>query len=507
MDANLSIFKKGLVLVSIPLLSQLLYLGILAAVRANQAEAQQWALHTQAVIAQAETAYRWAVEAHSQIRGFVVHPDPTLLPLFHDASANGKNSLATLRQLVRDNPDQEARAVALQQLATSLLNWLQETLDLAQRGQRSELAPRLHSQEGRQQLNALRARIDAFIAEEERLYRERRASLEYITWLQNWVLVGGAFLALATTGLTLWTFSRGISGRLGVLTENARRLAAGQELASRLGGRDEIGRLDGAFHDMAEALVQKNRENEMFVSSVSHDLRSPLVNLQGFSQELANVCNDLRVLLRETGVPPTVRDRVMRLLDGNAAESVSYIQTAVARLSAIIDALLRLSRAGRVEYRRQAVDVAAAVRRVIHALQNSIRQCGAQIVVHELPPAWGDPTALEQVFANLIGNAVNYLDPHRHGKIEVGVVPGPVEGCPPGQTVYYIKDNGTGIPGTALDKVFLAFQRLRPEAAAGEGIGLTLVRRVVERHGGKIWLTSTVDVGTTFFVTLPPPAN
>ena len=114
---------------------------------------------------------------------------------------------------------------------------------------------------------------------------------------------------------------------------------------------------------------------------------------------------------------------------------------------------------------------------------------------------WGDPTALEQVFANLIGNAVNYLDPPREGRIEIGTTP-----APPGVhslRIFYVRDNGLGIPAVALPRLFNAFQRLHGNVAAGEGIGLALVRRVVERHGGRVWAESREGVGTTFYLSLP----
>src|SRR5690606_25079760 len=101
-------------------------------------------------------------------------------------------------------------------------------------------------------------------------------------------------------------------------------------------------------------------------------------------------------------------------------DSIRFIQSAVTRSASIIDALLRLSRAGRVEYRLQKVDLAAIVRRVIDAMSNTIESKGATLEVGELPPCWADPTAVEQVFGNLIGNAVNYLDASRPGRIQIG---------------------------------------------------------------------------------------
>jgi signal transduction histidine kinase len=120
----------------------------------------------------------------------------------------------------------------------------------------------------------------------------------------------------------------------------------------------------------------------------------------------------------------------------------------------------------------------------------------------ELVEVWGDPTALEQIFANLIGNAVNYLDSSRPGCIEVNVVPKPPVEFED-MVVFAVKDNGLGIPEAYQSKVFGVFQRLHPNAAPGEGIGLPLVRRMVERHGGKIWLESKDGEGTTFFIALP----
>ncbi|MBW3541292.1 MAG: hypothetical protein KY476_13575 [Planctomycetes bacterium] len=260
-------------------------------------------------------------------------------------------------------------------------------------------------------------------------------------------------------------------------------------------------------------LAQQSSENEMFVYSVSHDLRSPLVNLQGFSQELGLVVADIRTILTDHELPPEVRERGVALVDGDMAESIRFIQTAVLRLSNIIDALLRLSRAGRVEYRPQQVDVSETVQRVVESMAGTIADRGASIVLNDLPPAWGDATAIEQVFANLIGNALNYLDPERPGEIEVGCTTSSTfasnaDSSHPLRPAhsFYVRDNGLGIDAAYANKVFQAFQRLHPERAAGEGMGLAIVRRVVERHGGRIWLESTPGVGTTFFVELPARA-
>ena len=250
-------------------------------------------------------------------------------------------------------------------------------------------------------------------------------------------------------------------------------------------------------------LSHKNSEVEAFVYSVSHDLRSPLGNLEGFSQELALVGGDIREILSHGDLPPELRRRGLALVDEDMATSTHFIREAVKRLSGIIDALLRLSRVGRLEYRWRRVDLGPVVGRVVDAMGATLAERGGTVVVDDLPPAWGDPTALEQVFANLIGNAVLYLDPERPGVIEVGCKEdvGNAQEDPEFRT-YFVRDNGIGIPEGAAEKVFQVFKRLRPKHADGEGMGLALVQRIVERHDGEVWVESTEGEGSTFFVRL-----
>jgi PAS domain S-box-containing protein len=275
-----------------------------------------------------------------------------------------------------------------------------------------------------------------------------------------------------------------------------RQLTAGLEARVR----ERTAELESVNRDLA----QKNAENEMFVYSVSHDLRSPLVNLQGFSRELEKAGRGLVELLAGDGVPDEVRTRGRDLIDRKVAKAIGFIQTAVLRLSGIIDALLRLSRAGRVEYRWEAVDVAGVVGRVVEAAQGTVAERGAAVRVGPLPPAWGDRTAVEQVFGNLFGNALAYLDPARPGEVEVGALPAEAGG---GHT-YFVRDNGLGIAEAHQARIFQAFQRAHPGVGAGEGLGLAIVARVVERHRGRVWVESRPGAGSTFFVNLPvPPAG
>jgi PAS domain S-box-containing protein len=247
-------------------------------------------------------------------------------------------------------------------------------------------------------------------------------------------------------------------------------------------------------------LVQKTSENESFVYSVSHDLRTPLVNLQGFSEELSLTQAELKTLLADPRVPADIRDGASRLLAGELAESLSFIRNAVQHLGNIIDGLLRLSRVGRVEYRHEPVDVNAVVTDIIAAMNASVAGSGAAVNVARLPIVSGDRHAIGQVFANLLGNALKALHRDRPGVIDIAAT----RDEPP---VFSVRDNGIGIAEEYRPKIFQVFQHVHGIPGRGEGMGLAIVRRIVERHGGRIWFESTPGVGTTFFFTLAPRSD
>lgn len=246
-------------------------------------------------------------------------------------------------------------------------------------------------------------------------------------------------------------------------------------------------------------LAKKNEEVEAFVYIVSHDLRAPLVNLQGFSKELDLSCRDLEKALQVDAVPTEIRQEVDAIVSDGIRGALKYISASATKFQRLIDALLSLSRTGRQEYRAEVVDVQALIRSTIDSLKQSIEASGAQVSVQPLPGAVGDATALGQVFSNLIVNAVKYLEPGRRGLIEVGAE----HGTESTLAHYWVRDNGAGIPASARQRLFQVFQRFHPELAQGEGMGLATVKRIVERHGGSIWAEGAEGTGTTFHLTLP----
>jgi signal transduction histidine kinase len=526
--ARMRLTTKGLLLIAIPALFELALLSGLVMAQADATQAERWAIHSEDVLRQTTAILDPVLSESVALRGAVLANDTrftTPVTLWVDVDRR----IDQLAELVADNPAQVERVVQVRQAVQGYRQWSDRVQDMLHSGRRRDLLDRFRELASADVLDRFRQQVVAFQAEERRLDTLRSNAADAARERQQTLVVAAVFGSLLFVALAVWLFTRGVRGRLALLSDNAGRLAGNEPLAPIGPGRDEIARLDLTLHETSrrlleaeriqarfqsdlarrtselarinETLRQQTQENEMFIYSVSHDLRAPLVNLQGFSKELIRACDELRVVLRQSSLAAEPRQRIERVVDEDIGEALHFLQTAVLRASHIIDALLRLSRVGRVEYRRQKVEVRDIVPRVVDAMQGSIRARRAHVIVEDLPAVWGDPTALEQVFANLIGNAVNYLDPAREGRIEIGTTP-----APPGVQslrIFYVRDNGLGIPAVALPRLFNAFQRLHGNVAAGEGIGLALVRRVVERHGGRVWAESKEGIGTTFYLSLP----
>lgn len=519
---------KGLLLIAIPAVFELALLSALVKAQVDTTQEERWAAHSEDVLRQTSAILEPVLLESVRLRGAVLSNKAdvtTPVALWMDIDRR----IDQLNDLVADNPAQVERTEQIRQSVQAYRQWSDRVQDLLRSGRRRDVVERFSELASIDVLDRFRAQVAAFQNEERLLDVQRSTEAEAARERQQVLVLVAGLGSLLFVALAVWLFTRGVRGRLALLSDNAGRLASNEPLAPVDSGSDEVARLDQTLHETSrrlleaeriqarfqsdlarraneltainETLRQQTQENEMFIYSVSHDLRAPLVNLQGFSKELIHACDDLRAAVRQSSLTPARRQHIERLVDEDIGEALHYLQTAVLRASHIIDALLRLSRVGRVEYRRQQVRVRDILQRVIDAMQVSIRSKRARVVVHDLPSVWGDPTALEQVFANLVGNAINYLDPAREGRVEIGTTP-----SPPGVhslRIFYVRDNGLGIPAVAIPRLFNAFQRLHGNVATGEGIGLALVRRVVERHGGRVWAESTEGAGTTFYLSLP----
>ena len=243
---------------------------------------------------------------------------------------------------------------------------------------------------------------------------------------------------------------------------------------------------------LAEELAAKNKEMETIVYVVSHDLRSPLLNVQGFGRALVRACGELKEKYA------TIHDAdVERLFGTEIPRALHFIEAGVAKMDSLLSGFLRFSRLGRVVLQSQKIPMNTLVHGAVQALKFQAEEIDAVIEVGELPDCFGDPTLTGQVFSNLIDNALKYREPARRCVISIA---GEIV---KGEAVYRVRDNGIGIAPEHQPQVFELFHRLHPKKSAGEGLGLTIAQRILERQRGRIWLESRAGAGTTFFVALP----
>ena len=242
----------------------------------------------------------------------------------------------------------------------------------------------------------------------------------------------------------------------------------------------------------------KNKELQSIVYIASHDLKSPLVNIMGFGEELALCCRELKNLLVKETRDENDCKAINNLLDRTIPESLGFINAGSNKINMLINGLLQVSRAGSVTLNIEPLDMNRILKDITESIVFKAREIGVDITVDRLPSCIGDAPAVNQIFSNLINNAMKYLDPHRKGKVHIWAR-AEINSC-----IYCVQDNGIGIAEEYKSKVFELFYRLNPEdSAGGEGLGLTIVTRILDRLNGSISLESEEGKGSRFYITLP----
>jgi two-component system sensor kinase len=246
---------------------------------------------------------------------------------------------------------------------------------------------------------------------------------------------------------------------------------------------EEIRNLNADLKARAAELEASAKELDAFSYSVSHDLRSPLRAIDGFSR------------IVEEDYAPKLDDEGRRL--------IGVIRGEAQRMGRLIDDLLTFSRLGRQKVESVRIDMEAMARRVFEEVTKLEPGRVIHLDLHPIPPAFGTEAMIRQVWFNLIGNAVKFSGKRERAEIEIGVEPGEA-----GEQVYFVRDNGAGFDMRYADKLFGVFQRLHTnEDFPGTGVGLALVQRIVHRHGGRVWGEGEPDKGATFRFTIPEPAK
>lgn len=255
--------------------------------------------------------------------------------------------------------------------------------------------------------------------------------------------------------------------------------------------RDELER---RVAERTADLAAAHRDLKALLYIVSHDLRAPLINVKGFTGELERGCEVIHGLLDGAleAMPAAERAELDRLLDHEMPEALAFIGSSVTRINHFMNTLLRLSHQDQRSLSLERVEAREVVEETLASLAFQLDQHRAEVEIGELPAVLADRLSIEQIFGNLLSNAVLYLDPSRPGRIEVS---GEESG---GFVVYRVADNGRGIAEEDMAKVFAPFRRGPHRQIEGEGMGLAYVQALVRRHGGRIWCESELGVGTTF---------
>lgn len=304
------------------------------------------------------------------------------------------------------------------------------------------------------------------------------------------VLAAACLVALALSAM----LQRFISQPIIDLAQATKRVSDQRDYSFRVSRQspDELGQLIDGFNEMLhqietrdvavreknDALQEANKELESFSYSVSHDLRAPLRHVQGYVSMLKSSME---------GKLPEKPQRFLKVID-----------EASIQMGQLIDDLLDFSRMGRSEMRNTRVDLDSLIPECVHALEHATRGRNINWKISPLPVVTGDPSMLRQVLANLLSNAVKYSCHRDPALIEVGTA-----GDEGDRAVIFIRDNGAGFDMNYADKLFGVFQRLhRADEFEGTGIGLAIVRRVISRHGGRVWAEGVPEKGAAFYFTL-----
>lgn len=428
--------------------------------------------------------------AESSQRGYLFTDDPKYLAEFYEAEPEARQLVEELRTLTRDHPARQATLDEITRHLEAKFKEMGETVNLNQRGDSIGARRLVLSDQGRAITESLRKVIDTAIIDEARLAADRTAQSQQTNRLLLYVTLFGAALIVLIGAASVMLVQRTARQR-----ETARA-----ELESTNANLERI--VEFRTADLTEA----NEEIQRFAYIVSHDLRSPLVNIMGFTSELealrtdifdqvARLSTELAALNAQAAEAADTGE--IERLGADFDEAIRFIKTSIGNMDRLINAVLKLSREGRREFRPERVDMDELLSSITATVTHRAVELGARIEVGTLPSIETDRLAVEQIFANLVDNALKY---GREGEPLHIEIMGRTSGT---HAIYDVRDNGRGIDPGDHARVFELFRRSGPQDRPGEGIGLAHVRALVRRLGGTMGLSSTLGQGSTFTVTLP----
>jgi signal transduction histidine kinase len=460
----------------------------------NQArEDARWVVHTVEVENQISLTQLQMRRAESAQRGYISTLLPDFLNDFDAAASEFTTDLTRLRQLTTDNPLQVHSLDEMIPLCNQRIEEFRKTIALARAEHVDDAARIVREGIGRDAMGHIDDLANQMRVEEDHLFLQRTASADRSQSLAASMTAAGSGLVVILAGISIFLVRRSASARD----------AAEAQL------RDNNLNLEATVDARTADLREANDEIQRFAYIVSHDLRSPLVNIMGFTSELEELRTDIfkriAALASASASPapiaagefePALEGEDKQLSEG-FSEALGFIKSSIAKMDRLITAILNLTREGRREFEPVAIDTRELIDNIVATVAHQASEAKAQIRIEPLPDIVSDRLALEQIFSNLIDNALKYLKPGVPGDIAVR------GRTKLGFAIFDIADNGRGIDPKDHQRIFDLFRRAGAQDRPGQGIGLAHVRALVRRLGGTMSVSSELHNGSTFTITLP----
>ena len=444
----------------------------------------QMVQHTFQVMTEISNLNVHVERAETAVRGYLLAPDPERARNSRTTADLIPDSLAQVATLTTDNAAQQSHLDALQPVLLEELATLDRIMDLATGGDVATARATFIEFAKRHTVTEIRKRTDAMTDAERKLLGTRQVTATRdVGRLQSGLAIAGALLVMVGLGAAylVWRYTR--------------ELVASRERLHFLNSD-----LEGAVKERTADLTRANQEIQRFAYIVSHDLRSPLVNVMGFTSELERADKVVETFVGkiEQSHPDLVTDEVRLAAREDLPEAIGFIRSSTQKMDRLINAILTLSRQGRRTLNPEPLAMDRIMGDIVDSLAKVADERDAAITVAApLPALHHDRLAIEQIFSNLIENATKYLRPGVPGTI---VVRGTADAR---RARFEVQDNGRGVDPNDHERIFELFRRSGVQDQRGEGIGLAHVRALAYRLGGSVTIASELGQGSTFIVDLP----
>lgn len=434
--------------------------------------------------------------AESAARGYLLTRGPEFLSEHEAAVAPIIPALEKLSRTTADNPRQVENVRKLQAAIVARLDQFAKELDFVRRDRPEAAVELLREATAGKTGGTIRELAAVMSAEEAELFGQRTARADRSQQLAVLVTIAGSGLVIALAGISIFLVRRSANAR-----DDAEAML-----------RDNNLNLETTVDERTADLREANDEIQRFAYIVSHDLRSPLVNIMGFTSELEELRGDIfrriaslaRAQSSAPAAPDNATDSAEPVLEGadkqlsqDFTEALGFIKSSIAKMDRLITAILNLTREGRREFQPVQIDTSELIETIVSTVAHQAAEAEATIHIEPLPDIVSDRLAMEQIFSNLIDNALKYLKPgvpgelHVRGRTKLGFA------------IFEVSDNGRGIDAKDHQRIFDLFRRAGTQDRPGQGIGLAHVRALVRRLGGTMSVSSELNHGSTFTITLP----